>query len=173
MRPRRIPRQLGPLPPTRGVPREGEAGELGSPRPRTVEVRHSRRGVYIISVAARLLAMHPQTLRKYERLGLVRPSRTEGMLRLYSEEDLARLRMIRFLVEEQRMNLAGVEMALRMVNQLRDVQRLLASLQVDRKETSEPIQQHLQSMLEMLHFSSVSEASLPSSRSAESRDRDA
>ena len=103
----------------------------------------------------------------------MRPSRTEGMLRLYSEEDLARLRMIRFLVEEQRMNLAGVEMALRMVNRLQGVQRLLAALQVERKETREPIQQHLQSMLEMLHFSGVSEASLPPSRSAETRRRDA
>ena len=48
-------------------------------------------GVYIISVAARILEMHPQTLRKYERAGLVKPSRTVGMLRLYSEVDIARL----------------------------------------------------------------------------------
>ena len=60
------------------------------------------RGVYIISVAARLLAMHPQTLRKYERLGLVRPSRTIGMLRLYSQEDIEKLRLIRHLEEEPR-----------------------------------------------------------------------
>ena len=56
------------------------------------------RGLYIISVAARLLEMHPQTLRKYERVGLVRPSRTLGMLRLYSQEDIARLRVIKHLV---------------------------------------------------------------------------
>ena len=167
MRPRRTTRRLTSLSLTARVTQRREEGEHGPPAR-----RQSQRGVYIISVAARLLAMHPQTLRKYERLGLVRPSRTEGMLRLYSEEDLARLRMIRFLVEEQRMNLAGVEMALRMVSRLQGVQRLLASLQDDR-ETREPIQQHLQSMLEMLHFSGVSEASLPPSRSAESRERDA
>ncbi len=69
-------------------------------------------GLYIISVAARILQMHPQTLRKYERLGLVQPSRTMGMLRLYSEQDIAKLRMIKHLVEEVRLNLAGVEMAL-------------------------------------------------------------
>lgn len=167
MRPRRTTRRLGSVSITARVTQRREEGEHRAPAG-----QRPRRGVYIISVAARLLAMHPQTLRKYERLGLVRPSRTEGMLRLYSEEDLARLRMIRFLVEEQRMNLAGVEMALRLVNQLQGVQRLLAALQVERKETREPIQQHLQSMLEMLHFSGVSEASLPSSRSAETRQRD-
>ena len=168
MRPRRTTRRLSSLSLTARVVHRQEEGE-----PRTLAAQQLRRGVYIISVAARLLAMHPQTLRKYERLGLVHPSRTEGMLRLYSEEDLARLRMIRFLVEEQRMNLAGVEMALRMVSRLQGVQRLLASLQDDRKETREPIQQHLQSMLEMLHFSGVAEASLPPSRRAESRERDA
>ena len=165
MRPRRTTRQLGSLSLTARITTRGEPGPLAA--------QQAQRGVYIISVAARLLAMHPQTLRKYERLGLVRPSRTEGMLRLYSEEDLAQLRMIRFLVEEQRMNLAGVEMALRMVNQLQGVQRLLASLQVERKETREPIQRHLESMLEMLRFSGMDEASLPPSRRTETRERDA
>ncbi|MYK34167.1 MAG: MerR family transcriptional regulator, partial [Chloroflexi bacterium] len=61
-------------------------------------------GLYIISVAARILHMHPQTLRKYERVGLVRPSRTVGMLRLYSERDIAKLRMIKHLVDEMRLN---------------------------------------------------------------------
>ena len=76
------------------------------------------RGVYIISVAARILEMHPQTLRKYERAGLVRPSRTVGMLRLYSEEDIVRLRLIKHLVGEMGLNLAGVEVALAMFNQM-------------------------------------------------------
>ena len=74
-------------------------------------------GLYIISVAARLLEMHPQTLRKYERIGLVRPSRTIGMLRLYSEEDLAQLRAIKHLVEDLHLNLAGVELIMEMVKQ--------------------------------------------------------
>jgi len=68
--------------------------------------------LYVISVASRLLALHPQTLRKYERAGFVAPSRTEGNLRLYSPEDLALLRQVKHLVEEQGVNLAGVEIAL-------------------------------------------------------------
>ena len=76
--------------------------------------------MYIISVAARILQMHPQTLRKYERVGLVRPSRTIGMLRLYSEHDIAKLRMIKHLVDELRLNLAGVEMALAVFDRLTD-----------------------------------------------------
>ena len=57
--------------------------------------------VFIISVAARLLEMHPQTLRKYEREGLIAPSRTTGNLRLYSDEDLERLRQVKYLVGER------------------------------------------------------------------------
>ena len=62
-----------------------------------------------ISVAARLLDMHPQTLRKYERLGLVRPARTLGSMRLYSRGEIERLRFIKRLVEEDGVNLAGVQ----------------------------------------------------------------
>ena len=69
-------------------------------------------GVYIISVAARILDMHPQTLRKYERLGLINPGRTIGMLRLYSIEDIKKVRLIRYLSDELGLNLAGVEFAL-------------------------------------------------------------
>ena len=86
---------------------------VGQP-PQTPELE----GVYIISVAARILEMHPQTLRKYERIGLVRPSRTDGMLRLYSEEDVMRLRLIKRLVGELGLNLAGVQLALRIFNRL-------------------------------------------------------
>ena len=74
-------------------------------------------GVYIISVAARILSMHPQTLRKYERAELVRPSRTQGKLRLYSEEDIARLRLIKHLVDRG-LNLAGVRLVLDLFNRL-------------------------------------------------------
>ena len=81
-------------------------------RPEEVE------GVYIISVAARILEMHPQTLRKYERAGLVKPSRTVGMLRLYSEVDIARLRLIKHLVGDLGLNLAGVQLVLEVFNHL-------------------------------------------------------
>ena len=83
-------------------------------------------GVYIISVAARLIEMHPQTLRKYDRAGLVRPSRTVGMLRLYSDADLVKLRIIKRLVDHYGINLAGVSLILDLVeilgNVLNDIQ---------------------------------------------------
>ena len=68
--------------------------------------------VLFISMAARELGMHPQTLRKYERLGLVRPTRTIGSMRLYSREEIRRLRAIKRLVDELGINLAGVQQLL-------------------------------------------------------------
>ena len=65
--------------------------------------------VYFISMAARMLGMHPQTLRKYERLGLVQPTRTIGSMRLYSREELERLKAIKRLVGDAGINLAGVQ----------------------------------------------------------------
>ncbi len=62
-----------------------------------------------ISVAAEMLGMHPQTLRKYERLGLVRPARTIGSMRLYTREELDKLRLIKHLVDQRGINLAGVQ----------------------------------------------------------------
>ena len=64
---------------------------------------------FFISVAARILGMHPQTLRKYERLGLIQPSRTIGSMRLYSREELERLKAIKRLVDDGGINLAGVQ----------------------------------------------------------------
>src|SRR5947207_10792392 len=68
-----------------------------------------RRGVYMISVAAELAGMHPQTLRIYETRGLITPKRSRGNTRLYSQEDVDRLRRIQELTSEMGMNLAGVE----------------------------------------------------------------
>ena len=65
--------------------------------------------LYFISMAARLLDMHPQTLRKYERLGLVRPTRTVGSMRVYSRDQLDRLKLIKHLVEDEGVNLAGIK----------------------------------------------------------------
>jgi len=80
-------------------------------------------GVYVISVASKMLSMHPQTLRKYERVGLVRPSRTDGMLRLYSQEDIARLKLIKYLVDDLGLNLAGVRLVLNIFNDLLDIKK--------------------------------------------------
>lgn len=64
---------------------------------------------FFISVAARMLGMHPQTLRKYERLGLVQPSRTIGSMRVYTRDELDRLKIIKRLVDDGGINLAGVQ----------------------------------------------------------------
>ena len=74
--------------------------------------------VYTIAVAARLTRMHPQTLRKYERAGLLSPARSAGSQRFYSPADVVRLRRIQYLVEERGLNVAGVEMALGMTDRL-------------------------------------------------------
>jgi MerR family transcriptional regulator/heat shock protein HspR len=65
--------------------------------------------LFFISVAARMLGMHPQTLRKYERLGLVQPNRTIGSMRLYSRGELNRLKLIKRMVDDSGINLAGVQ----------------------------------------------------------------
>jgi MerR family transcriptional regulator/heat shock protein HspR len=84
-------------------------------------------GVYVISVAARLADMHPQTLRKYDKEGLVRPQRSEGSRRLYSDSDVERLRVIRRLADELGLNLNGVSLVLDLVRSLTDIVSLLES----------------------------------------------
>jgi MerR family transcriptional regulator/heat shock protein HspR len=87
------------------------------------------RGRYMISVAADLVGMHPQTLRIYEQKGLVRPKRTSGNTRLYSESDIQRLRLIQQLTTELGLNLAGVEMVLRLEDQLTRMQRRMERME--------------------------------------------
>jgi MerR family transcriptional regulator, heat shock protein HspR len=77
--------------------------------------------LYVISVAARLVELHPTTLRKYERVGFLEPSRTPGRTRLYSRQDIRRLQQIKRLVEEREINLAGVQMALDLTDQLSQI----------------------------------------------------
>ena len=84
-------------------------------------------GVYIISVAARLLEVHPQTLRKYEKYGLVRPSRSVGMLRLYSEEDLIRLKIIKTLVDVYGVNLAGIAIIMDLIEGIDEISLILST----------------------------------------------
>ena len=74
--------------------------------------------LYTMAVAARLTGMHPQTLRKYERAGLISPARPSGNQRLYSETDIERLRRIQHLVDERGVNIAGLELALGMADRL-------------------------------------------------------
>jgi MerR family transcriptional regulator/heat shock protein HspR len=90
--------------------------------PNTLAVEHH---LYFISMAARLLDMHPQTLRKYERLWLVRPTRTVGSMRVYSREEMDRLRLIKRLVEEDGVNLAGVQRLLDIAEALQRLRPLV------------------------------------------------
>jgi MerR family transcriptional regulator/heat shock protein HspR len=84
--------------------------------------------VYVISVVSRMLQLHPQTLRKYERAGPLRPSRTEGMLRLYSDDDVRRLRLIKHLVDDLGLNLAGVELVLGLRDRMEQMRRHLVEI---------------------------------------------
>src|SRR5438874_12818271 len=92
---------------------------------------------YMISVAADLVGMHPQTLRIYESKGLVRPKRTPGGTRLYSDSDLERLRIIQRLTTELGLNLAGVELVLRLEDELRKAHAQIERLQ---KRLTEEVQ---------------------------------
>ena len=89
---------------------------------------------YMISVAAELVGMHQQTLRMYEAKGLVRPQRTAGNTRLYSEVDLERLRVIQRLTTELGLNLAGVEHVLRLEDELRRMQARMERLERELRE---------------------------------------
>ena len=95
----------------------------------------AERPIYMISVAAELVGMHPQTLRIYETKGLVRPQRTPGGTRRYSETNVERLRIIGRLTSELGLNLAGVELVLRLEDELRkahaQIERLQAQLKAE------------------------------------------
>jgi MerR family transcriptional regulator/heat shock protein HspR len=98
--------------------------------------------MYMISVAADLVGMHPQTLRIYETKGLVRPKRTPGGTRLYSEADVERLRIIQRLTTELGLNLAGVELVLRLEDELRKAHTQIDRLQRELKQEVENVHKH-------------------------------
>ena len=105
---------------------------------------------YMISIAAELVGMHPQTLRQYEEKGLVRPQRTAGNTRLYSEADLERLRLIQKLTKQLGLNLAGVEAVLDLEEQL---QRMHARMERLEREMREAIAQvHKQYRRELVRY---------------------
>ena len=98
------------------------AGRRASPRPRRSRAR-GRARYYMISVVSKAYGIHPQTLRLYEREGLLKPSRTEGNTRLYSEEDLRQLEVILNLTRDLGVNLAGVEIVLNMRRRMEQMQQ--------------------------------------------------
>jgi MerR family transcriptional regulator/heat shock protein HspR len=98
--------------------------------------------MYMISVAAELVGMHPQTLRIYENKGLVRPQRTPGGTRLYSESDIERLRIIQRLTTGLGLNLAGVELVLRLEDELRKAHAQIERLQSQVSEEVQKVHKH-------------------------------
>ena|SRR5438309_10854861 len=88
----------------------------------------SETGFFVISVAARMLGLHAQTLRAYERQGLVKPSRTKGRIRLYSLADIQQAQLIRRLIDDLGVNLAGVEVILRLSGRISELEQEVAKL---------------------------------------------
>ena len=117
---------------------------------------------YMISVAADLVGMHPQTLRIYETKGLVRPKRTPGNTRLYSEADLERLRLIQRLTTELGLNLAGVETVLRLEDELARLQVRMARL--ERQLRDEVQRVHRQYRRELVLYTDPTKTTHPEQR---------
>jgi MerR family transcriptional regulator/heat shock protein HspR len=103
-----------------------------------------------ISDAARLLDMHPQTLRKYERLGLVRPARTVGSMRLYSRDEIERLRFIKRLVDESGVNLAGVQQLLTVAEVMQRIRPLMQPAALQRDSTRRQLMREMDRMAALL-----------------------
>jgi MerR family transcriptional regulator/heat shock protein HspR len=99
--------------------------------PERTDERSEERAVYIISVAAELAGVHPQTLRMYERRGLLAPKRTSGNTRRYSERDIQRIRMIQELTQREGVSLAGVKLFMAMQGRLEDMQRRAEELEAE------------------------------------------
>ncbi|HXH07477.1 MAG TPA: MerR family transcriptional regulator [Vicinamibacterales bacterium] len=108
------------------------------------------RELYLISMAARLLDMHPQTLRKYERLGLVRPSRTLGSMRVYTRAELERLRLIKRLVEEMGVNLAGVQRLLSVAEVVQRLRPLVRDDALPRQEVRRRLVQEFERLCDIV-----------------------
>ena len=106
--------------------------------------------LYLISVAARMLGMHPQTLRKYERLGLVQPTRTLGSMRVYTRDELERLRLIKHLVDEMGINLAGVQRLLSVADAVRRMRPLVFDDALSRADARQRLARELDALTRLL-----------------------
>ena len=92
---------------------------------------------YGISIAARLVGVRTHTLRYYERVGIIEPYRSQGKIRLYSDWDIARLRQAKTLMDDLGVNLAGVEVILRMLERMAEMQNRLQEIEADRQRPHE------------------------------------
>lgn len=99
-----------------------------------------------------MLGMHPQTLRKYERLGLVQPTRTIGSMRLYSREEIERLKLIKRLVDDGRVNLAGVQRLLSIAEVVQRIRPLMREEKLSARDRRRRLSQELDDLVRMLGF---------------------
>src|SRR6266487_7204190 len=108
--------------------------------------------LFFISIAARMLGMHPQTLRKYERLGLVQPTRTICSMRLYSREELERLKVIKRLVDDGGINLAGVQRLMSIAEVVQRLRPLMRDEALSARDTRRRLAHELDELSRMLGF---------------------
>lgn len=109
-----------------------------------MEYRDPDEPIFVISVAARLVDMHPQTLRYYERVGLLKPTRSSGKIRLYSPREIERLRKIARLTNELGVNLAGVEIIMDLTERLENLQREMQRREAELQAEIERLKQELE-----------------------------
>ena len=102
------------------------------------------RGLYVISVAAELAGVHPQTLRMYERKGFIRPHRTDGNTRRYSQADIDIVRLIQELTQDKGMNLAGVEMVIELQSELERAQQRMDRLRREALELQKELAENVE-----------------------------
>lgn len=95
--------------------------------------------VFLISVVAKILSIHPQTLRQYEKEGLIEPSRTDGKMRLYSQKDIDKIKVILRLTRDLGVNLAGVDIILRLKDKLDELDIIIESMQQQRTESTNSV----------------------------------
>jgi MerR family transcriptional regulator, heat shock protein HspR len=119
-------------------------------------LRDVEQDLFFISMAARMLGMHPQTLRKYERLGLVQPSRTIGSMRLYSREELERLKLIKRLVDDGGINLAGVQRLLEIAEVVQRLRPLMRDEALSPRDARRRLTQEIDQLSRMLGFDAPS-----------------
>jgi MerR family transcriptional regulator, heat shock protein HspR len=119
------------------------------------ETPESDRGVYMISVAAELAGMHPQTLRIYETRGLITPKRSPKNTRLYSQEDVDRLRRIQELTSELGMNLAGVERVFELEEELERMRRRMRNLERHAQRVQDELQKEVERVRRSLKYELV------------------
>lgn len=108
-----------------------------------MEAHDSDEPIYVISVAARLVEMHPQTLRYYERAGLLKPTRSSGRIRLYSQREIERLRKIARLTNELGVNLAGVEIIMDLTERLDRMQEEMNKREAELRAEIDRLQKEL------------------------------